>query len=449
MTAALPSGLVSHTDHASFQLERIDSVDVEDLAKLWRVYTTNRTTFKEDTGRRLENLFWRIWSNPTICQVIRGSTVARLLIHISEGTPVVRTWPRARIRRRNDADQKSSQATDSSTGQNALISSSFHSPPALSQSSRLGSKTSLHRQLDETNAEKQVILPPPILKKSRAKSNEQHKNEQVLFLGVTETETPSRAGASPSPSHVLSGSYAARCSPSRKRTTFAENLVSPAEEQSSSRNQIALQATVHIETQPDFSLDVPGTETTGTQETLKSPKAPDLSPHGEKHISISSPPKTPRSPLSSTKGTPAKSRLDISDNAALDGESQPPRNAQTPLVDKDFRVKFVEKQQQQRESLSFNSPVDFSANNNKNNNKSSPDSVAFPQIFPPPLQRRTSSPYRSGGRSLFVSTAHRATPLSRSSSVQTISRRPVQSQLSKLIEQEREKRLRQKQDGEG
>ena len=36
MATALPNGLVSHTDRASSELRRFDSVDTEDIAKLWR-----------------------------------------------------------------------------------------------------------------------------------------------------------------------------------------------------------------------------------------------------------------------------------------------------------------------------------------------------------------------------------------------------------------------------
>jgi hypothetical protein len=49
------------------------------------VYTNNRSTLNDDTGRRLENLFWRIWSSERISSVIRGSTIARLLLEISDG----------------------------------------------------------------------------------------------------------------------------------------------------------------------------------------------------------------------------------------------------------------------------------------------------------------------------------------------------------------------------
>lgn len=43
---------------------------------------------KADAGRRLENLFWRIWSNNSILRTIKGTTLAGLFLHISEGESI-------------------------------------------------------------------------------------------------------------------------------------------------------------------------------------------------------------------------------------------------------------------------------------------------------------------------------------------------------------------------
>lgn len=47
----------------------------------------------DNTGERLANFFWRIWSNPAISNSIPGSIVARLFMTISEGGNRVRTTP--------------------------------------------------------------------------------------------------------------------------------------------------------------------------------------------------------------------------------------------------------------------------------------------------------------------------------------------------------------------
>ncbi|KAI9780515.1 MAG: hypothetical protein M1839_006633 [Geoglossum umbratile] len=83
MTTNLPKGFVTNSESITGDIERIDTVDVEEIFQLWRVYTTNKNVLQNDVGLRLENLFWRIWGNDQIRGRIKGSTVARLFIHIS------------------------------------------------------------------------------------------------------------------------------------------------------------------------------------------------------------------------------------------------------------------------------------------------------------------------------------------------------------------------------
>jgi hypothetical protein len=56
-------------------------------------YSTSRALLHNNTGERLANFFWRIWSNPAISNSIPGSTVARLFMTMSEGGNRVRTTP--------------------------------------------------------------------------------------------------------------------------------------------------------------------------------------------------------------------------------------------------------------------------------------------------------------------------------------------------------------------
>ena len=113
MADTLPHGLVSNTECVSSDLRSADHVEIEDVAKLWRgshpstlscancpcantvnlVYTTNKITLKQGAGQRLENLFWRIWSNGRISSKISGSTLARLFIQLTDETPL---WTRNR-----------------------------------------------------------------------------------------------------------------------------------------------------------------------------------------------------------------------------------------------------------------------------------------------------------------------------------------------------------------
>lgn len=57
------------------------------------MYTTNKSLLANDVGRRLENFFWRIWSNGKIRDNIRGNSVAALFLTISDGDAIIRTTP--------------------------------------------------------------------------------------------------------------------------------------------------------------------------------------------------------------------------------------------------------------------------------------------------------------------------------------------------------------------
>ncbi len=102
--------LITNTETITEEIDNNERVQVEDVARLWRgiscsispvrlcsdlssVYTLNSTHIEGDQGTRLENFFWRIWSNKSIVNSIRGNTLARLFMTISEGGNRVRTTP--------------------------------------------------------------------------------------------------------------------------------------------------------------------------------------------------------------------------------------------------------------------------------------------------------------------------------------------------------------------
>jgi Fungal protein of unknown function (DUF1752) len=110
MPGGLPPGLITNTETITEEIDKTERVQVEDVAKLWRgmlqfnlpsaqaanvlsVYSLNSSHMEDDEASRLENFFWRIWSNRNIITSIRGNTLARLFITISEGGNRVRTTP--------------------------------------------------------------------------------------------------------------------------------------------------------------------------------------------------------------------------------------------------------------------------------------------------------------------------------------------------------------------
>ena len=70
------------------QVELACQTDIE----VQSVYSTNRAVIPDDVGRRLENLFWRIWSSDRILHRIKGRLVSAVFTRISEGG-YIRTTP--------------------------------------------------------------------------------------------------------------------------------------------------------------------------------------------------------------------------------------------------------------------------------------------------------------------------------------------------------------------
>ncbi len=58
MTEALPKGLLTHSDAITADIERIDSVAIEDIAQLWKGWCCPSATLVEDTaeGNRVGSL---------------------------------------------------------------------------------------------------------------------------------------------------------------------------------------------------------------------------------------------------------------------------------------------------------------------------------------------------------------------------------------------------------
>ncbi|OJJ48369.1 hypothetical protein ASPZODRAFT_24007 [Penicilliopsis zonata CBS 506.65] len=84
MTDSLPKGLMATTSQLPSKFDDPDAVEVEDIIRLWRVYATNPRVMNGDEGHRLENLFWRILSSDHVRGSIQGATLAKIFSHISE-----------------------------------------------------------------------------------------------------------------------------------------------------------------------------------------------------------------------------------------------------------------------------------------------------------------------------------------------------------------------------
>ncbi|KAI9882971.1 MAG: hypothetical protein M1823_005275 [Watsoniomyces obsoletus] len=144
MTTSLPEGIVTHTDSIAADIDQVDIITVEDVRRLWKVYSTNKNVLRHNSGWRLENLFWRIWADRgRLCGRLSGSMVARLFVQISEDSDQIRTTPRASPSAQYRSLQLTQAPTASPRPEDDDPSRSDSSP--VSQSNR----------------------PPPILKRSR------------------------------------------------------------------------------------------------------------------------------------------------------------------------------------------------------------------------------------------------------------------------------------------
>ncbi|CUS14750.1 unnamed protein product [Tuber aestivum] len=76
-------GIVTNKKSIPDNFRQVETFTTEYLSKLWKIYTVNRDVL--DKGRRLENLFWRIWGSERIQRTFSGKTVSKIFLMIIEG----------------------------------------------------------------------------------------------------------------------------------------------------------------------------------------------------------------------------------------------------------------------------------------------------------------------------------------------------------------------------
>ncbi|KAK2798291.1 hypothetical protein FQN50_008896 [Emmonsiellopsis sp. PD_5] len=380
MTEALPKGIVLNTESISSEIENIGGVDVEDVAKLWRVYTANRSTMREDEGRRLENLFWRIWSSGRISRTIQGSTLATLFLHISEGESITRTGlgrlreisqsiPRIPPSRRSPA----SSTTSSQQPQGSTRTTSFPS------SSRNVSR--------KPSANAPRVLPPPILKKPRQPTGDSQNGTRANNAGIPgETGIIPYISASPSPGQETSTGGSASERPRKKKTTFAKDptlmegadgasVKKRASQQSSTlssvrhspvaalsggsldspdiysptsrrqKNPLPDESAISISPTPTYTNPSPWLSSTSNR------TAPNLSPTAHPAVNITTPRLSDAQQIAEQLNRNQEIPASRSPTKQETQEYHQPSTAS--LVEKGFRTRFVEKRLQESRTSSF------------------------------------------------------------------------------------------------
>ncbi|OAG36617.1 hypothetical protein AYO21_09177 [Fonsecaea monophora] len=81
MTAVLPQGLINANPNVQqYALDdfHVDFTNAEVLSKFWKVYAIQSEATQDNTSARLRNLFWRVWSSPTLTKSMTSARLMRL-----------------------------------------------------------------------------------------------------------------------------------------------------------------------------------------------------------------------------------------------------------------------------------------------------------------------------------------------------------------------------------
>ncbi|KAF4632812.1 hypothetical protein G7Y89_g5310 [Cudoniella acicularis] len=155
MSLILPKGIVVNSSQVNADIGRIDTepLDLADIARFWKVYTTTKRRLLDPTAERLENYWWRIWGSRR--RELNGATIARLFAQISDGESFVPLRGPA-----NRDEGTPPLERNIRHGQGALSATTLHQP---SQSRPSTTSSTVSRP--------PTAMPPPILKKTRGPSS--------------------------------------------------------------------------------------------------------------------------------------------------------------------------------------------------------------------------------------------------------------------------------------
>ncbi|KAJ5958452.1 uncharacterized protein N7479_005602 [Penicillium vulpinum] len=82
MEPKLPQGLVVMSSVSPSEIPEQDTLSTSVYKSLWQAYSTSHLASKDETERRLEHLFWRIWGVKRLSGCINTKTLDRLILRI-------------------------------------------------------------------------------------------------------------------------------------------------------------------------------------------------------------------------------------------------------------------------------------------------------------------------------------------------------------------------------
>ncbi|PQE15769.1 DUF1752 domain protein [Rutstroemia sp. NJR-2017a BBW] len=176
MALILPKGIVVNSPQIGSTIERIntDPLDLADIAKFWKVYTTTKRRLLDPTAERLENYWWRIWGSQR--RELNGATVARLFVHISDGETFV---PLRGPPNRDESGRplKNGNRLEKTASSVSVLRSRNSSRPNTTATSIPATRTA-------------AAMPHPILKKTRGPSgNGPRPTARFISPAVSEDES--------------------------------------------------------------------------------------------------------------------------------------------------------------------------------------------------------------------------------------------------------------------
>ncbi|RFU32407.1 hypothetical protein B7463_g3920, partial [Scytalidium lignicola] len=210
MSLILPKGIVVNSPGLNLSIEKINQEPLEltDIAKFWKVYTTTQRRLLDPTAERLENYWWRIWGSRQ--RSLKGATVARLFAHISDGETFMP------LRGPPNRDE----------GGSSLQSTFRHGPGSSSSTTlQLTSPTRRSTASSSIASKGPAPSPHPILKKSRGPSSSGPR-PTARFISPHESQDEPEPSSSHSPSsHVVARPHSPQnvAHPERKRSSTKSN----------------------------------------------------------------------------------------------------------------------------------------------------------------------------------------------------------------------------------
>lgn len=182
MTNRLPEGLLRANEALSESIRSTEHIDAQTLRSLWHVFQVNARFIDDGQARRMENFFWRIWSNRNIHTSVTTNNLGRLATTFAQGgdqvafnrtarpDPVIPSEISPRSTPSHVQHEVSSSASSSNVSPSHLSSveaTGPHPSPSPAQATAPPGSSMVSQS-----------LPPPILKKSRSSSDQETGSER-------------------------------------------------------------------------------------------------------------------------------------------------------------------------------------------------------------------------------------------------------------------------------